>query len=115
MGRAVVCQRDSCLNSGQRHAVEFRSDDTMSHAARVLDPYVIAGRVVSELYFEARPCFGYAGIQEQRHALQAKPEDPFEARSVHPPGRPGVPSPSAAADMGGRGIEVGASDVGLDL
>jgi hypothetical protein len=48
MGRAVVGQRDPCLISGQRHAVELRKDDTTAHAVWVLDPYVIARRVVSE-------------------------------------------------------------------
>jgi hypothetical protein len=48
VGRAVVRQRDRCLISGQRHAVELRKDDTTAHAVWVLDPYVIARRVVSQ-------------------------------------------------------------------
>src|SRR5450432_793313 len=115
MGHTVVRQRDPCLISGQRHAVELRSDDTTAHAAWVLESYVVAGRVVSKYYSEARPCPRYAWIQVQRPALQTEPEDPFEARPVHPSGRPGVPGPSATSDMGGRGIEVGAGDIGLDF
>src|SRR5208283_82618 len=115
MGQAVVRQRNPRLISGQTHAVDLGMDDTAAHAARVLDLYVVTGSVVTEHYSEASPCSWYAWLDEQGCSLQTESENPFEAGPVHPSGRAGVPSPSAASDMGGRGIEIGAGDVGLDL
>src|SRR5665213_2685102 len=115
MGRGVVLQRYPGVMCGQRQAIELHSQDTAADAAWVLDPYVVAGGVIVKHYPKARPRFWYAWVEEQGRSLQVESENPLEASAVHPSGRAGVPGPSATSDIGGRGIEVTASDVGLDL
>ena len=100
MGRAVFCQRDPHLISGQCLAVEFRLGDPTTDAVGVLDHDFVARRGVLKNDFEARPVLGNAGGEEQERSLKTKAKNRFDAGSIHPPGRAGVPRPSAASGMG---------------
>ena len=51
----------------------------------------------------------------QQRAPQTEPQNPLDAGPIHPPCGPGVPRPSAAADVRRFGINIGGDDVGLDL
>ena len=81
MGGAIVNERNSRLVSGQRYVVELGTNNAPADAARVLDRDIIAGGMILEDDAEARPCLRYAGIEQQRAALQAEPQDRFEAES----------------------------------
>src|SRR5271166_486492 len=99
MGRAVLCQRDSYLISGQRLAVELRTGDPTTDPMGVLDHDFVARRGVLKHDFEARPMLGNARREEQECSLKPKAKNRFDAGSIHPPGRSGVPRPSAASEM----------------
>ena len=51
----------------------------------------------------------------QQRAPQTESQDPLEAGPIHPPCGPGVPCPSAAADVRRFSINVGGDNVGLDF
>src|SRR5437660_6537802 len=99
MGRAVFSQRDPRLISGQHLAVELRMGDPTTDAMGVLDRNFVARRGVLKHDFEARPVLGNAGSEEQECSLKTKAKNRFNAGSIYPPGRAGVPRPSAASDM----------------
>jgi hypothetical protein len=81
MGRAVLCQRDSYLISGQRLAVELRTGDPTTDPMGVLDHDFVARRGVLKHDFEARPMLGNARREEQECSLKPKAKNRFDTLS----------------------------------
>src|SRR5581483_10768984 len=84
-------------------------------AVRVLDADLITRRVIAKINPKVTPRARDAGVQVQPGAPQTEPENPLNARAVHPPRGPGVPRPPAATDVRRLGVNVPRNYIGLDL
>ena len=110
---AVVGQRD--LASRDRSTVQGEARDAPHDAMGILDDQSVAGRVIAKEDLESRPCPRNARVHVQCLAAQAKPEDGFHSRAIHPAGRSGVPGPTAAARVRPLRVDVAGHHVRLDL
>src|SRR5206468_6972445 len=113
--RAVIDEGKARAAGRQRHPVDLHSGDASRHPARVLDRDLVAGRVVPKRDLEMAPGARNAWIEVEDCPPQAESEQPLDPGSVHPRCGPGIPGPSAAAHVGGLGIDVGGRHIGLHL
>ena len=96
-------------------AVELRIGDSTTDPMGILDRDFVTRGGVLKHDFEARPVLGNAGGEEQECSPKTKAKNRFDAGSIHPPDRAGVPRPSATSDMRRFCIDIGGDDIRLDL
>src|SRR5262245_14526618 len=114
MRGAVIDQRQGDAPGRDLAAVDLHARDAAGDAVRVFDAHLVARAVIAERDREARPAARDAWVDEQRGAAEAKAQEPFDPRAIHPTGGAGVPGPAAAARMGRLRIDVTGHDVRLD-
>src|SRR5436305_5109601 len=112
----VIEQLDGRVFVGGEHfAVDLDCNNTAIDSERIVHGDLITCRAMLECDFKSGPASGDTRVENQVGTLDAKPEERFENYAVHPSRRSRVPRPSAAPDMRGLRIDIGASHIWLDL
>ena len=109
---AVICQEDGRA-AADGFAVDFDGLDALADVVGVEDFNFVAAGVIAEGQVIVRPVAGDAGVHEKRGSAQAKSENPFNARAVHPSRGAGVPGPAAAAGVRLHRINIARQNVGF--
>jgi hypothetical protein len=109
----VVDELDSPV--GLFDAIAHHAADVRATAAQIAHVDVVKRVAVAVMDVERFPLRRYSWLDLQAIHFQPQSEQGFGHQAVHPPGRAGVPGPSAAADVLRVCVNVGGDDVWLYL
>src|SRR6476659_10687740 len=112
----VIEQLDGRVFIVREHfAVDLDCNDAAIDAERIVHGNLIARRAMLECDFKTGPAAGDARVENQSGALHAQTKQRFQDYTVHPSRRSRVPRPTAAPDMRGLRIDIGANHIRLHL
>src|SRR4030095_3522233 len=115
MRSTVISEPDMRASRCDRFAFMFNRCHPSHDSLRILDDDFIERRVIAKIDLEASPGSRDTWIEMEIRLAQTKTQNPFDARSVHPSRRTGVPRPTTAADVRRLGINIGGNNIRLDF
>src|SRR5438874_6544355 len=94
-----------------RHPIEFGRRNTSTPPLRIRHRDLVARTLEPPHDLIIGPGRRNARVDAERVAASLQAEHAFEARTIHPRGRSGIPAPAAAAGVRGSRVEIAGDDI----